>query len=197
MANRIYSEVQKEVKRQRATEWYHNNKKQARETRQNYYLRNRQQILEKMREYALKHPSLNKECVERWRKNNPHKDPSKYRVVSPMRNVCIEMWGDTCPICGRKFEDRGYLKRIFHHIQYEPIEHIVILCYQCHNLIHSRKCYGHPFIKFAKEESPEYMAISILELHNRYLVLHRVLPRVVGRKAMKAKVYLHEEIGEE
>lgn len=190
--DRTYTEAQKEAARERAKNWYYDNKKQARKTRQSWYIDNRQEQMEKLREYARKNPHLNKECVKRWRKKNPHKNPAKYRVVAPLRNTCITMWGDACPICGRKFEDKGFLKRIFHHIQYEPIEHVVILCYQCHNLIHSRKCYGHPFIKFAKEESPEYMAISILELHDKYLVIHRVLPRTTGRKTKQARVYLKE-----
>ena len=161
------------------------NKEITRKVRQQYYIKNRLQLQEKVKEYARIHPSMNKDAVAKWRKSNPQKDPSKYRVGGKLRKKCISVWGDICPICNRSFAEKGYLKRIVHHLQYEPIEQVVIICYQCHSLIHSKKCYGHPFVILGGEESPECMALSILDLQNRYIEVYRLKPRKLGGSRKK------------
>lgn len=184
---------QMEKARVRTRRWIKEHPAQSRKSKHLYYLANREVLTQKMKEHARKYPHINKEAVAKWRAKNPGRDPVKYRVYGKLRERCNKIWRNECPICGRVFEDKGFLKRIFHHIRYEPIEHIVILCYQCHNLIHSRSCYSHPFLKLGGEESPELLAIAILQLREKYIVLHRLIPRKCGGSRKKeSKIYLKE-----
>lgn len=178
---------------ERTRKWYKENKVRGKKTRQQYYIKNRIKLLKKCKKYTNKNPSMTKKAVAKWQKNNPGKDPKKYRLVGKLRDKCIKIWGNICPICNRKFSKKGYLKRIAHHLQYEPIEYIVLICYQCHNLIHSRKCYGHPFIKLVGEESPECLALSILDLQHKYVELHRFNRICGGSKRKGGKIILVEK----
>jgi len=179
-------EATKHAARKRAKKWARENKERKKQTSHDYYLRTIDELQRKQKEYNRKNPHINKKAVEKWRKVHPNQDPTKYRIQGKLREKTVHAWGKVCPICGREFEDKGMLKRIVHHLQYEPEEHVVIICYQCHNLIHSRKCYGHPFVKLFGEESPLHLATAILKLYNEYLIVRRRTPRRKGGKRYKA-----------
>lgn len=176
----IIIQDQKEIARIRAAEWYKNNKEHAKERRKRYYSKNLEHLKNEAREWARENPHINKAAVEKWRENNPDKDPKKYRIQGKLRQKCLDVLGDTCPMCNRRYLKLGYLRPILHHIQYEPEEHVVSLCYQCHNIIHGRRAYGHPFMVCAGEMSPYLIATAVLDLYDRFVIVKRLRPRTPG-----------------
>jgi len=171
---------QKEDNKNRTRQWYQENKQYAQEYHKKYYRNNIDKFLKKFKAYNKANPSVNKEAVQKWRKNNPGRDPRKYRVGGKLRKKTLELWGNTCPICGREFKQEGHLRPIVHHLQYSPKEWVVVLCYQCHNLIHGRKAYRHPLVAYAGDMAPHIMAQSILSLYERFVSLQRLNPRKQG-----------------
>ena len=182
---KVMAQDQKEAARIRTAEWYKNNKSYAKAYRKQYYSKNLEHIKERVKEWARQNPRVNKDAVARWRQNNPDKDPVKYRVRGKLRAKCLELLGNICPMCNREYLKSGYLRPILHHLQYEPEEHVVALCYQCHNIIHGRRAYGHPFMTYAGEMAPYLIATAVLDLYNRFVVIKRLRPRKLGGNRRK------------
>jgi len=174
-----------ESNRKRAKEWYGNNKEYAQQYHRKYYRDNMDTFIKKFKEYARANPSVNKEAVQRWRENNPDRDPRKYRITGKLRKKVLLLWENVCPICGREFTDKGYLKPIIHHLRYQPEEWVVVVCYQCHNLIHGRKVYRHPLVTYSGDMAPHVMAMSILALYERFIKIKRLYPRKLGGSRKK------------
>lgn len=74
-----------------------------------------------------------------------------------------------CAICER---DNTTLKRFQkHHVRYasEGVPELTIdLCFGCHQLIHGRACWNHPFTAiYGKDLGPYRFARKVLEVYNK------------------------------
>jgi len=186
----IQTEEYKEHQRKKASEWYAKYPERAKWSREFGYLANRDDRMEKCRAYARLHPHINKEAVKKWQNAHPDQDPKEYRLTAQLRERCLNLWGNQCGMCHRYFEKMGSLRSIAHHQDYQPIERIVYLCYQCHNLIHGRKCYWHPFVKLGGESLPTMIQTALSQLDDRVIEIKRIHPRSLKTINVRAKYKL-------
>jgi len=148
--------------------------------------------LSSMREWARKNPAANNAATKKWAENNPIKvgiiKRTSYREV---RKKILALWGPLCLVCGRELTVTGSLRSICHHISYDP-EKVVVVCNQCHTLIHNRKSYKHPFYMYSfADEAPFLMALAVLEMLDRYVVVkHNGIKHENGRFVNTTEVYL-------
>ena len=184
------TQKEKEKARVRAREWYEKYPERAKWSQEIGYINYRDKRLEHMREYAKQNPHINQESVRKWREANPDRDPAEYRLKKALRESCLLLWGNECGMCGRTFEAKGGLRSIFHHLDYAPMERVVCVCYQCHNLIHGRKAYWHPFLKLGGEQMPTILHRAMEKLDDRVIEIDRPHPHSVNTINTRAKYRL-------
>jgi len=70
-----------------------------------------------------------------------------------------------CALCNKEIPPDKYLNR--HHLSYDP-EIIVSLHYTCHNVVHGRVKYHHPYDRqYGKDFGPYFTARSVMNLYRR------------------------------
>jgi len=70
-----------------------------------------------------------------------------------------------CSICGK--EKIGKVVLVNHHIDYEN-DITTLVCRPCHNWLHGRTVYGHPFFKeFGKDKAPLVFAQRVVKEYKR------------------------------
>ena len=68
-----------------------------------------------------------------------------------------------CSICGK--EKTGKMVFINHHTDYEN-DITILICRPCHNWLHGRAVYGHPFVKeYGKDKAPFMFAKRVVEVY--------------------------------
>lgn len=76
---------------------------------------------------------------------------------------------DICSIC--KKEKSGKQVYISHHISYDK-DITIRVCRPCHNWMHGRQVYGHPFkTEYGKDMAPFYFAGQVVRVYNESLEL--------------------------
>lgn len=144
-----------------------------------------------VKKYAGENPHVNNKATKKWEENNIKKSKIIKRTSwRGTRAKILELWGPTCKVCGRNFTEKGMLRTICHHIQYEPVEHIVVVCNQCHNLIHGRRCFRHPFFNYSVPcDSIFLLALSSLEMLDCFIkVVHNGTKWEKGRYVRTTEV---------
>jgi len=115
-----------EKNKQRAKEWYANNKEKAKERRKDYYWSNP----EKWRTKTLEYSKLNKDKVRKT--DNEYKDKIRH---DGKRKELLESRNYTCAKCGEK---KDSFQLVAHHTTWNPLDHECqeLLCRSCHIKIH-------------------------------------------------------------
>ncbi len=104
-------------------DYYQQNKEKLKLKNRIHYSNNREYCLKWCKEYSKRHPEINRNNVNRWRKNN------RIKARSQSRARYHKLRGDKCEICNTT------RKLHFHHTDYEKDEGLTVCAYH-HVMIH-------------------------------------------------------------
>ena len=129
LISRLYYLKYKQEINQKSKEWRKSHPERAKEYKHQYdiqwYSKNREKCLESVKKWAKTHPEMKRENMKRYYKNHPER---YIAMCKAERNIKLD--NKKCEFCG----DKKDLHR--HHLDYSKPLDVIILCRNCHRLIH-------------------------------------------------------------